>query len=295
MKENFRPSKQFLIRGAIAFGALAIILMVQTDWFRSLFHKAPLTVDSTKTVGEFVAQDTNGNGIADWEEKLWGLDPTVLYTNGVSNKSIIEEKKRALGITEADNGAPQNETDSLARELLTISAALGQSGEITQDSLAAVGARLAESVEFQQESNHYSIKDFSTVQTSTATLTAYYATMGKLSSKYERGGSEIDVISAALESGDTSGLSQLDPIKKSYEAYAKELTALPIPVGVERMHLEIANSIYGAARAIGYMQELGDNGANALAGVALYKIYEAKLSLAVTDLESYLKRYGILQ
>src|SRR5690348_17285703 len=107
MKEEFRPSKQFLIRGGIATGIVALILIVQTDWFRALFNKPPLPpTTSDKTVGEFIAKDSNGNGIADWEEKLWGLDPTALYTNGVPNKQIIEEKKHALGVSDK-NAEPE--------------------------------------------------------------------------------------------------------------------------------------------------------------------------------------------
>ncbi len=42
MTQAFRPSKQFLIRGGMATLIVAIILIVQTDWFRALFNKPPL-------------------------------------------------------------------------------------------------------------------------------------------------------------------------------------------------------------------------------------------------------------
>jgi hypothetical protein len=296
MNEQFKPSKKFLIRGTIAISIVAIVLIVQTNWFRALFNKPPLQpVASNKTVGDFVTQDTNGNGIADWEEKLWGLDPTVLFTNGVPNKNIIENKKLALGVKSDSEVGPENETDALARELLTITTALGQSGELTKDSLASVGARLAQSVEFQQYTNHYSIKDLRTVQTTTASLEAYRANFQKISAKYSDSASEIDIIANALETGDTRGLEKLPPIKKSYELYAKELVTVSVPIGIEAQHLEIINSIYGLSVAIGYMEEIPNNSANALAGVALYKINDMRLFTAIESLREYLIKYGILE
>ncbi len=293
MPERSLPSKQFLIRGSIAIGIVAIVLIVQTDWFRALFHKSPLPpAASNKTVGDFVSQDSNGNGIADWEEKLWGLDPTALYTNGVPNKQVIEERKKALGITAAD--APANETDALARELLTITTALGTSGELTDESLASIGARLAESVEFQQYVNHYSLKDIQTVPTTGASLQQYYGAFGTIALKHANSASEIDILVTALESGDFSGIERLEPIIEEYTRYARELVSLPVPVGLQRQHLEITNSIHGFSVALRYMTELSDNGANALAGVALYKISDARLFTASEEMRTYFTRYGIL-
>lgn len=295
MSESFRPSKRFLIRGAVATGIVAAILIVQTDWFRALFNKPPLPpIVSDKTVGEFIAKDSNGNGIADWEEKLWGLDPTALYTNGVPNKTVIEQKKMSLGMP-PEGTEPENETDALARELLTITAALGQSGEFSDDDLASVGARLAESVEFQQYTNHYSLKDLRTVPTTSASLQNYYNDLSALTTRYRSTTSEIDILVSALETGNTATIAGLAPMKTSYQQYASGLVAMSVPIGIQREHLEIANSIYGFSVAVDYLMELETNGANALAGVALYKISDARLAAASEALRAYLVRYGILQ
>ncbi len=294
MEPSSRPSKQFIIRGSIATGIVAIILIVQTAWFRALFNKAPLVpINPNETVGDLITRDTNENNIPDWEEKLWGLDPTVLYTDGVPNAEIIAEKKKALGVI--PSGMPENETDALARELLTITSALGQSGELSDEALAQVGAQLAESVEFQQYENHFSLKDVRTVQTNSTSLTNYYNSFGAIARKYAASASEIDIIAKALENGDFSNLSQLENIESQYEQYAKEAIALSVPVGVQLIHLEMVNSIYGFSIATGFMRELSTNGANALAGIALYKINDARFTNASEALRTYLTRYGILE
>lgn len=295
MSESFRPSKQFIIRGSVAIAIVAIILIVQTDWFRAIFHKKPIEpAVAPQTVGDIVGTDTNKNGIPDWEEKLWGLDPTVLYTNGVPNKQIIDQKKQALGLKTDSNTTDGNETDDLAQQLLTITTALGQSGQVTDADIQTIATKLADSVEFQNESMHYSLKDLQTVQTTTASLQAYYKAVAAVAAKYDTGAADIDVVITALENNDTSGLSALKDTKDWYQQYARALVATKVPVGIENYHLDMTNDVYGISVAIGYLSELPENGANALTGVALYKIYDQKLTAALTNIKNYLTRYGIL-
>lgn len=292
---SFRPSKQFLIRGAIATGIVAVILLVQTDWFRALFNKPPLPdVVPSETVGELLTKDSNGNGVADWEEKLWGLDPTVLYTNGVPNKTLIEQKKLALGVNGEGSALPENETDALARELITIATALGQEGQ-SDATLAAVGAKLADSVEITVANNHYSLKDVRTTTTTTESLRAYYYSFQSITAQYNTGAPEINLLIQALESGDFSRIGELAATKTLYERYAKALIAMTVPIGVEKEHLEIVNSIHAMGLSLGYLAAVGDNATTALAGIAFYRLNDQRLAAAGERVIEYLVRYGILQ
>lgn len=293
MTEYSRPSKQFIIRGSIAVGIVAIVLVVQTDWFRSIFNKKPLPdVVPAETVGDLIVKDSNGNEIPDWEERLWGLDPTVLYTNGVPNKTIIEEKRNSLGVNAETE--PQNETDALARQLLTITAAIGQSKEVTPETLSDVASKLADSIEFKEISNTYSLKDLSTIPTTSASLKTYYERMRMVSEKYSTDIAEMDLFIQSIETEDYSRLGTLLDIKKRYEQFARELTTVAAPIGLADLHLDLVNNINGIAASLGYLSELGTNSANAFAGVALYKVYDAQLTQTTIELEEYLKRYGIL-
>lgn len=288
------PSKQFIVRGSIAIGIVVVILVVQTTWFRSLFHKKPLpVVSSTTTVGDIITQDTNGNGIADWEEKLWGLDPSVLYTNGVSNKVIIDEKKKALGADNTNN-TPQNETDRLARELFTLTQALGQSGEVTSDGLNQIAAKLSTSINANGVTNQYSLKDIQTTKTSVASLQTYYNAMANRTTKYQADLPDIDVVISALETGDSSQVPELLQTAKAYRAIAKDIVKIPVPIGMAGYHLDVVNGFVGVADSFTYLQELDDNATNALIGIAIYNNYNNKLSTALIQMRDYLTRYGIL-
>ncbi len=293
MDHSSVPSKQFLIRGGIALGIVAVILVVQTNWFHNLFHKTKKTppADNT-TITDLTSKDSNGNGIADWEEKLWGLDPTVLYTNGKPNAEIIKEKKLALGISTSTG--PTNETDAIAQKLFSITTALSQNDDIDDSTLQDVANQLGSSVNVSTISNKYSLKDITTVPTSTASLTTYYNSFKKIMGKYDLSQNDTAIIVQATETGDYSQLPQLDTTKDAYTALAKELTTIKVPVGVAQYHLDIINSFAGTAASFSYLQQMEDNGTQAIVGVALYKTYTTRGQTALFDLNDYLIKYGIL-
>lgn len=288
-----RPSKQFIIRGSIAIAIIVILLVVQSAWFKNLFHKKAAQSPKAVTVGDVIDSDSNGNGIPDWEEKLWGLDPTVLYTNGVSNKEIIEEKKKALGVSDTtDQNLSDN--DRLARELFTLTSALGQSDQVDDQTLQAIAAKLGSSIDIKQVSNHYSLKDVQTVSTTSLSLKTYSTTMTKLLSNYDTNTADIDVIINALQTGDTSRLSELSDTATAYTQIAKKMMGIKVPVGVADYHLAIANGFAGIAQSFTYLQQMNDSDVTSLVGVAIYKTYNEKIANALASMRAYFTRYGIL-
>lgn len=294
-QQSSRPSKQFIKRGAIAIGLVAVVLIVQTAWFQRLvFKREKSAVVVSETVGDIVGKDSNGNKIPDWEEKLWGLDPTTLYTNGTSNAEIIAAKKKALGITDSDSTEPTDDTDRLARELFTLTAALGQSDEVDDQTLQAISAKLAASVDIKQVSNTYTLKDIQTVQTSIPTLTSYRTSMRTIIGKYDANTPDIEVLATALQNEDQTGLPQLKASATTYQKLAKELATVKVPVGLAQDHLGIVNSFSGIATSLTYMTEINDNSIAALVGVAVYKKYSLKLNTSLVNMNNYLATYGIL-
>lgn len=295
MHPSLRPSKQFIVRGSIAIGIVAIVLIVQTDWFRSLIHKKPLEkLPPGTTVGDLVRKDSNQNGIPDWEEKLWGLDPTVLYTNGVTNQQIIEEKKKALGITSTTNTEPENETDQVARELFAITSALGSNDAIDDSTMQAIAAKLSTSIDTAKIQNRYSLKDIRTVPTTSTSLRTYYQAMQKKIAPYQTNTADIDVVIQALETGDSSRLPELTQSATQYKKLAQEFVTVQVPVGAASYHLAIVNGFVGVADSFSFLQEIDTNATNALIGVAIYKQYRTKLETALAAMEDYLNEYGIL-
>ncbi len=292
--QSLRPSKQFIVRGSIAASIIAIILIVQTNWFHSLFRKdAVLPSPEIKTVGDIVGEDSNGNEIPDWEERLWGLDPTVLYTNGVSNKELIEAKKRAAGIADvADEDL--NETDRVARQLFTLATALGQSGSVDEGTIQNVASSLSSSIDIKKVDHHYSLVNIQTKTTSTESLRTYYKQLTAVTSRYDKSLADVDVLLAALETGDYSGLAELTETAKVYKQVAAEVAKIPTPIGVAGYQLDIINGFYGISESFQYLQAFEENSIYGLMGLAIYRNNSTRLDLALINLGDYLQQYGIL-
>ena len=294
---SYKPSKHFLVRGGIATGIILLALVFQTNWFRSLFNKQPKVakvVSSEETIGSLVSKDTNGNGIPDWEEKLWGLNPTVLYTDGVSNKQIIEQKKKDLGITDTDQGN-LNETDILAQQLFSITTAISQSDQSDSGTLTNVGTDLGNSIKFKKISNHYNLQNIKTTATTTASINAYYNAVTKVVAKYKTETATTDILVPALETGDFSQLPLLKETAATYIEFSKSLQAITVPTGIAEQHLALVNGFYGMAQSFDYILEIEDNGVDALAGIAIYKNYATRVNQAISDLNDYFINYGILR
>jgi hypothetical protein len=294
MPESSLPSKQFLITGGIATGVVIIILVVQTTWFHNIFHHKKITTPPNETVGGLLTKDSNGNGIPDWQEQLWGLDPTALYTNGKANAEIIKEKKAALGVTDPNTGSPANETDAIAQKLFSITTALSQNGTVDDATLQHIANQLGTSVNVASVGNTYSLKNIHTVKTNAASLKAYDKNLTSIVAKANLDQEAITIIINATQTGDYSQLPQLVPIGISYVSLAKQLSAIPVPVGVAQYHLDIINSYAGMATSFTYLEQMQNNGTQALVGVALYKVYVTRSNSAFQNIDNYLVKYGIL-
>ncbi|MCC7436720.1 hypothetical protein IT402_02515 [Candidatus Nomurabacteria bacterium] len=290
-----KPSKRFLIRGGIATGILALLLIVQTNWFSSLFSKKNINgiAVSDATVGEIVGRDSNGNGIADWEERLWGLDPTVTTTNGVSNKSIIEAKRRTLQNTE--EAGPLNETDRLAREIFGFTSALGTENSISSESLSALAVKLGQQGVKADTLPTYTLSDIKTIQTNRKNLTDYEKNLSSVLSSYDKTLPEIDVFIRSVEAGDYNQLETLDKSIVFYKNLSKKLIKINAPIGVAQYHLDITNSVAGISKSFEKMKVLENNGIMALVGLSEYRYHDKKLDDTLEKLATYLRQYAIIQ
>ncbi|MDB5188689.1 MAG: hypothetical protein JWM92_287 [Candidatus Nomurabacteria bacterium] len=288
------PSKQFLIRGGIALAIVIVILIFQTNWFRSIFHKKPVA-KAPVVVGDLIAKDSNGNGIPDWEEKLWGLDPTVLYTDGKSNVEIINEKKAAAGITDDSNTGPLNQTDQIAQSLFSLTSAVGQSDTPNPDStIQSAAANLGASVQIHAVDDHYSLKNIQTVKTTAQSLRTYQKSLTAVLATYNSNTADINVVVQALQTGDFSSLPQLADTAVTYRNFAQTISHIPVPVGAAQFQLDIMNGFYGMADSFQYLVEIQDNSIEGLSGIVAYRKYDLKLETALTNLHTYFVQYGIL-
>ncbi|MCX6754124.1 MAG: hypothetical protein NTV03_03670 [Candidatus Nomurabacteria bacterium] len=137
--KNYLPSKKFqaiiliiIVFIALFFTVKGIVSLIKS---KKLTSKEPAKI----TVGEVIQKDSNSNGIPDWEEYLWGLDPNK---NGPENKEFIMAKKKTLaennGGLSGDPSQTITDNDLLSQEFFATIVSLQQTGSLNDESMSAI-------------------------------------------------------------------------------------------------------------------------------------------------------------
>ena len=274
------PSKKF----AIIIGGLIVIvptILFASSYFGStqLFRKNGDVSAQGKTVGDLVSLDSNNNGIPDWQESLWGLDPKA---NGAKNKEIIDQKLAAANITPADATATSTQdntpTAAFAQQLLSTVLALQQSGDLNQTSIDQINSTLESDIDAQRPTTPAYTLDNMTISddTSATAETAYENQFKAITLKYKNSGmgNEFDVMGLMLNdtSGDNSILAkqELDPIATAYVNYSKDIMSLDTPTDAAPLALALANASETMGISLGQTETIYTDALTGMVGIDNY-------------------------
>lgn len=247
--KNILPSKKFSFVIILVI-AVVLSILIGTSYFGSKKNfqstkNMSLVANNGNTIGEVIRRDSNGNGIPDWEETLWGFDPKG---NGDANKKAIEEKKLATNPSGAlaEGQSSLTENEKFSQDLLTTVVALQTSGSLTPEVLSTLGQSLEIDLDSRKTiKNVYTKNDISVYTKNTnAEYQAYRAQFKRLVLRYQTSGmqTEFDIISAGLEEGaPADSMKELIPIAESYINFGKEIIALDTPIDAVPTALALAN------------------------------------------------------
>ena len=238
------------------------------------------------TVGGIIQKDSNENGIADWEEYLWGLDPKK---NGNTNKEFIMNKKKELQdngvISISDDSKQISDNEVLSREFFATIISLQQTGEINQESIDSVAEAIGQKIEFTPIPDVYTKSDLNIVQNeSTASKEKYHDDLSKLILKYENAdiGSELIIIAQGLNSQDPQALYATKAIADAYRSFGAEFVSIPVPGSLISTHLALANNYEKVAQSINGLVKMLNDPLLGMTSMINYKKYTDDIA---TDLE----------
>ena len=248
-------------------------------------------------VKDIVEKDSNDNGIADWEESLWGLDPTK---NGPENKELILAKKQALNGTgdgTTTDEADLTANDKMARELLATITSLEDSGNLTPDSIANISKVFGDKITVIPLADIYSKGMLTTVSPDASSLQKYYSDFEKLYNAYQGKdiGSELTFISQGIQNNDQKALDVAQGVADSYRSFGKDLMGIKVPTSLVEIHLSIANNYEKVAVSIGKMSSSLTDQTAGMNGVISYKKYSDDLLANIDNLQTFLEKNGILK
>lgn len=276
MNREYLPSRMFVIK------VVAIIIIVAAIFGIFKLFKYFKNRPSSKTpakvlIKDIVQKDSNNNGIADWEEYLWGLDPTK---NGDTNKEFITAKKKTLAENSGITGnSSTTENDALAQDFLSIIISLKQSGTLNDDSINLIAQSVGDKVTATDIPDIYT-KDMLTIkEDSVNNSIAYYNQFKSLSNKYANRniGDELIFISEGMKNGDTTAMESTKTVAIAYKEFGDDLMKIPVPASIANRHLSLANNYEKTGQSVAGLSEIFANRILGMKSLLNYKKYSDAL------------------
>lgn len=298
--EQYLPTKKF----AFTAGALllSLALVAGASFIKDAVSEkgnAPQNI-AAQTDGQNavnIQTDTDGDGLRDWEEALWGTNPNDADSDGdgTRDKEEITAGRNPLiagpddvitmGITgktegESVEGTAQSsavlpETERLAREAIATAFALKQKGTLDGASLENISASLLNSFTAEAARNEtYRLDQLSlNGDNSIEALKTYGNALAKLVLRYETQtiGNELAIVTQAMDSGDKEPLQKLLPLVSVYENLSRDLAAMKVPSDAAELHLSLINNFSMIAKSIANMVKIVDDPLTGIIGIGQYR------------------------
>lgn len=202
--------------------------------------------------------DTDGDGLKDWEEVLWGFSAVNPDTDGdgIGDREEAENERRLVAETPAQILAHYETTSSLEQPdskalagqiLLSQLFASKQAGlPIPQQSVELAGEIALRDVPTERTYATYTQADIvTTATTNTAALRAYGNAVGQaLKNPNGEAQHELLVILAYVQSNDLTTFTQdMDTVLQNYNRVVAGLLAVSTPTTFAPLHVNLINAI----------------------------------------------------
>ncbi|MEK7104427.1 MAG: hypothetical protein AAB868_00115, partial [Patescibacteria group bacterium] len=217
--QKYLPSKKFAIITSVII-VLAVLIFViffmpsSGENFGITGNKQarPVIVENP-TLPDLIQRDTDGDGVPDWEEALWGTDKNKKITfNDTPDATYIANKKKELKIEGSvlADATKLTETEKFAREFFTSYSAMKSSGQIDQNTINDFSSALGQNIVNPTLVDRYTETDVKINNVDNpASKQKYYFEVKTLFKKYQSAGlgNELDLVSQALASNSADGTS----------------------------------------------------------------------------------------
>lgn len=291
LKEKL-PSKKFMLIAGVIILALVVFFVSKALFggVEGYVKKNKETEAKSVPLGSVIYKDSDGDGLWDWEEALWGTDPDNPDTNGdgIGDKEEVDARRPSTGEDQGD----ETETSLLAREFFSAIISLNQNGLLTEANLAEIANSLSQTIKKDGAYEAYSFDSLTVVPTNIENTQAYKNSVQQILLTYSDPllGEELSIIPQYLQDPEDHQ-SSLEDIVSSYRELAAKLVLVPVPQQVSLTHLSLLNNLDRVAFAIEEMLYLKDDPVRGVSGVSYYETYSTSLEQDLTLLNSYLTQF----
>jgi len=249
-----KNKRTLLIAFAVVFVVSLFFIKIQSN-FKNEGNQTALGIvyDSDKVV-DLINKDSDGDGVTDWEEGLWGTNPLSIDSNedGVPDGVEISKMKLARGNVTigTGNGEPEGgltETDTFSRELFSTIATLNQVGEVNQETIEKLSDSLVSQVKNPVVRKIFLISDIKIIEDNSAqAFKNYNNALDNIFEKSPITGSVMDILERFVndeEEVDLGVLSELDPIITQTTKFLDGIANINVPKDLSQFHLSVLNGL----------------------------------------------------
>ena len=294
--DNFKkylPSKNFisLVLLIITFVLIFFIGRGVISLIKNRERKDGVKEPDIVSIKEIIDEDDNNNGIPNWEEYFWGLDPKK---DGKKNREFVLAKRELANQNTGNEvkGEPVvlTENEALSRDFFVAMLALSQDGILNEESISAMAETMGQKVIAEPLPDKYLVNQVLIENEVTIeSMQNYYRKIIDLLTKYTKEkdlGKEITLISIGIGGNDKQALLTTKSIAKAYRDLAKEIMEIKTIDILAESHLQMANSSEKIADSIEGLTLAIEDPLTALRSLINYQRYSDEF-LEVINLNDY--------
>lgn len=256
---------------------------------------------SNMTIGDLVNKDTDDDGIPDWEEKLWGTDPTKKETTpGISDSVAINKLKAEQKATASTNGAGQTpekltKTDQFSRDLFTTIAAATQNGQpLDQATVDKISSSLAEHIQNSPPKKVFTQADLKIINDdSFQAIQKYNYALRDIYTKYPLNGDVTAIFkefASDANTANTGALLKLNPIIERIQTRLNALVKIGVPQSLASLYLNFLNANERLSENLSDIKLFDTDAIVTLGAIIQYDQNAAALVIAANNLTNAIKQ-----
>lgn len=247
--------------------------------------------------------DTDGDGLRDWEEVLWGTDALTLDTDGdgtgdgdevtSSRDPLVKGPNDKVSLFGAKGTASTSQnltvTDKFGRDIFARYIELKQAGLSSDiESQQEIVRELIENGDFLVYPKVYTTEDITVVDAyDSASLRVYGNQIGAVFQKnMVSARDEGYIVKDSIEKNDPNILKELDPIIESDRRIVAGLASIAVPKVAVRSHLDLLNAMSGVMFVAQSLRQSATDPVVALQGIGRYQETALKLFNAMQQLKT---------
>ncbi len=307
---SFLPSKRvgslLLIVGALI---VAVLIIRGDNDTQNETTPEPVAARLTAERTILTESDTDGDGLKDWVEGLWGLSSVSADTDGdgigdkddleATRKAEEEERTAAFLQSYASFASSSNDltaTDKLSRALFEQLFAFRSAGISIDENVTnqVSGALNTNIFDGARPTAEFVTSDKLTIITaaSDAEIRIYGNRVGDImKGPSTEATNELFVFAQFGEANDPAVLLKLLPVANHYETLADELTSVTVPMEIAQAHLDLINSMRQVAVSLRGTATLSTDSLNAILSLQSYAQSSAIFVDATKRIRLYLEDY----